>query len=192
MNTQKMQQVFESDIKPQLGRIHKEEKYLNIVWQLANNLSANAGKGLREAQLTDEVKPATQALNRLADKGFVEITLPVGDGTLLVDHINNRRELFKKREMIEKYFINFKRHLEQNEEVRKIAMGVLHFNSEKELTDWVDLLEEQDSFDQYNFVVFKFLEKGVDIREQYYGPLHWRKMAKYYNISEKTKELLEE
>ena len=192
MKIQRLQQVFQEEIKPQLGRIHKEEKYLNIVWQLAESSTANNGKGLREAQLTNEVKPASQALNRLADKGFVEVTLPVGDGTLLVDHINNRRELFKKKEMIDKYFTNFRRHLENNEKVREIAIQVLHLNSQSNLIDWIYSLEEQDNFDQYNLVVFKLLETGIEIRDQYYGPLHWRKMAKYYNISERIKELLED
>ncbi len=191
MEKQKIQEVFSEQIKPQLGRIHKEEKYLNIVWQLAENASANDGKGLREAQLTDEVKPASQALNRLADKGFVEITLPVGNGTLLIDPINNKRELFKKQEMIERYFTKFRLHLDSSQEVQQIAMEVLHLNSERELNRWAESLEEQDNFERYNLVVFKLLERGIEVGKQFYGPMHWRKMSKFYNISEKTKTILE-
>jgi len=191
MNRQKLQEVFEQKIKPELGRIRNQDKYLKIMLQLAENSSANKGKGIRESQLIEEVKPANNSLNRLADAGFVEITMPVGDGTLLVDSINNKIELFKKREMIEKYYANFQIHLKKDAEANEIAKEVLSINDDWKMEKWLSSLEEQEDFSEYNLVVFKLLEKGIDIKKYNYGPLNWRKMAKYYNISEKTKDLLE-
>lgn len=192
MDTQKLKQVFEKKIRPKLGQIQKEEKYLKVLLQLGERVDANNGKGIREAELTNEVKPATYILSNLARKGFVEITLPVGDGTLITDPINNRRKLFEKQEMITDYFDRFCRHLKNNEDSRRILLEKLGFDSEKELLDWAENLEDAEDFTLYNTAVFALLERGIEIREDGFGPLLWRKMAKYYNLSDKTKDLVEE
>jgi len=192
MNMQKLKQVFEKKIKPKLGRIQKAEKYLKVVLQLGEKLDTNNGKGVREAELTNAVKPAAHVLNKLAKKGFVEITLPIGDGTIITDPVNNKRALFKKHEMIADYFERFNRHLENNEDSRKILLEKLGFDTEQELLEWAENLEDANNFSLYNTAVFTLLEKGIEIKEEGFGPLLWRKMAKYYNLSDKTKNLMED
>ena len=191
MNTKKLETVFNSEIKPQLGRIHKPKKYQNILWQLAENLSANTGRGLRESQLNEDVKPATQALNKLADKGFIQINLPKGDGTILIDPLNKRRELFNKQEMIQDYFDNLQRHISCNPAARQIMMDVLRLDSKRAIDEWLDTFGDKGEFDDYNAVISKLLENGIDLKTEGYGFLLWRRMAKYYRLSEKTRELLE-
>ncbi len=192
MHTKGLEEVFENKIVPELGRVQKKEKYLGILSQLVANSAANSGRGIREAQLTDEVKPATHVLNRLAKNGFVEITLPIGDGTLIVDSINNIRALFNKRQFISDYLAKFRSHMGSDKQARQIAMETRQMTSKAEFDAWLNLLEDQDGFAEYNEVVFALVNQGVNLVSQKYGLLQWRKMAKYYNISDKMKDLLED
>jgi len=192
MKTQKLKDVFEEKIRPKLGRIHNQEKYLKVLTSLTEKYKANKGKGIRAAEIVDELHPVNHTLNKLADAGFVEVTLPIGDGNLIVDPVNNKRELFKKSEMIDDYFAKFRSHLEEDQEAIEIAKEVLEIKNDWQMELWLNRLEEQENFKEYNLVVFKLLERGVEVQKYLYGPLLWRKMAKYYNISEKVKDLLEE
>lgn len=191
MKEQRLKELYEKKIRPELGRIRSNEKYLKIVLNLTQNSGANSGKGIRESQLPEDLKPATHVLKNLAGKGFVEITLPIGDGTLLVDPINNRRELFKKREMIDEYHDKFVAHMEEDSDAKEIVKKILELN-ETNFMEWINSLEDEFDFTTYNQAVFGLLENGIELIDKGYGPLNWRKMAKYYNISDKTKKIIEE
>ncbi len=192
MNIEKLKFVFEKKIKPKLGRVQNQEKYFKVLIKLSENYTENDGKGIRAAEISEKLHPVNHTLNKLAEKGCVEVTLPIGDGKLIVDPLNNRKELFKKAKMIEDYYEKFRLHLEDDLEVREIAKKVLSINNDWQLNLWLERLEEQKDFCEYNQVVFKLLEHGIEVQKNFYGPLLWRKMANYYNISSMVKNLLEE
>jgi len=186
-----MEIVFEKSILPELGRINNKQKYLRVLKQLIDNRHANDDKGMRESQFEITDHPANHVLNKLIETNFVEVTLPLGDGMLIVDPINSRRELFNKQEFISDYFDRFKKHVSEDSTVRDIVMNTLNITSRQQLQKWLDTLDDQDTFNEYNSAVFALLENNVDVKIQGYGPLLWRHMAKYYNISAKTEKLLE-
>ncbi len=189
---QKIKNIFDSKILPDLGKIKSKEKYIHILTELALNSGANKGKGLREAQISEDLQPAKHILDKLADKGFVEITLPVGDGTMLNDPINNKRQLFNKQKMIEDYFERFRNHVSNDISIKETVKDILNLVSESELKDWLNSLDDKYDFKEYNQVVFGMLAKGHEIKIQGYGPLQWRSLAKFYNISEAVKNMLED
>jgi hypothetical protein len=186
-----VENVFEKNVLPELGRVNNKQKYLRVLRQLADNRHANDDKGLRESQLEIIDHPANHVLNKLAEKNFVEVTLPIGDGMLVVDPVGGKRELFHKQEFISDYFDRFRKHISEDSVARDIVMNILNMKSRQQLQRWLDALDDQDTFSEYNSVVFALLQNNVDVKIQGYGPLLWRHMAKYYNISDKTKKLLE-
>lgn len=179
--------IFEKEVKPKLGNVQKEEKYLNILLELADNTTANSGKGLKKNQMSDAT---THTLNKLRDTKLIKVTLPAGNGKVLTDPINNRRELFKKSEMIQDYVERFRKHFQEECMISQIIRDKLHISSDKEIIEWVNRLDYIEKFKEYNDVIFGLLEMNIDIKSKGYGPLLLRNMAHYYNLSEEGKNIM--
>ena len=70
-------------------------------------------------------------------------------------------------------------------------MKILKCKSQEEFQEWLNNLEFSNSFYDYNNIVFGLLENDIDLKFRGYGSLQWRRIAKYYNLSEFGKKLLE-
>jgi len=191
MAKEKIKQVFEKKIEPRLGSVRKKEKYLEIVVELAAHSRENRGKGMRAANFSSNLIPVHHALKRLEKQKCLKVTLPAGDGMLLIDPINNKSILFNKRKVFDEYLKQLKNHLEKNQEAQRAVRNSLKLKDEEELAQLLKKIQTEFDIERFDAIVKAITSSNIDVKSKGYGRLLWKRMANYYRLSNDILEEIE-
>lgn len=167
------------------SRITNPAKYRELLRCLYNNKQAWVRPGVRHAQISRNYEFSHQ-LEMLKTLGVLEV-ISYNYGSLLVDELNNRRYIGRKKinEAFEEYIENLRRALNENGNwnlVKDKLEEIFNIENREQLIQKLLEYELKDT-KLFNFVVTRLLINGIDQKKYRLGTLNWKNSANYYWLS---------